>query len=110
MHEMVVKVAQGDQVVELGCATTGPMLDVMAFGEARLRATGEPAAAIAGFERPLDRRRNRPGLAANVQRRPARIFNDADERAVAAESACRFDSQRRAKRSKVWSGSSGSTC
>jgi hypothetical protein len=55
------------------------------FRESRVRAARETAAAIACFERPLQRRRNGARLAADVERLAFFALDNAHERSFAAE-------------------------
>ena len=82
-----MKAAQRDEIAELRLAAVGPVLDVMPLGEARAIAAGEPAASIARFERPRDRRRNAARLAADVERLAVFAFDDTDDRPVAGKPA-----------------------
>jgi len=63
------------------------VLHVVAFDETRAVAAGEAAAAVAGAQDALQRKRDAPGLASDVQRFTVISFDDADDGAVAAEPA-----------------------
>ena len=52
VHEPMVKAAQRDEVAELRLPAISPVLDVMAFREARAIAAREAAAAVARLQRP----------------------------------------------------------
>ena len=94
VDEVVMVVAERDEVREPRLAAVGPVPDVVALGIARVRATRESATLVAGLERALERRRNRARAPTDVERLAFRIVDEADERAVAGEPACGFDGER----------------
>ena len=86
---MMMKVTQRHEIPKLRLAALCPMLDVMTLGVTRVRAPRKAAASVPGLQRPLNRKRNRPRLAADVQRVTVIVLDRADERSVAGQTRSR---------------------
>ena len=71
--------AQGDQIVQLGLAAVGPVLDVMALDEAGGGAVGEAAAAVAGVQCSFQGRRDGAGAPADIQRLAVAVLDQAHQ-------------------------------
>ena len=94
VDEVVMVVAERNEVREPRLAAVGPVPDVVALGIARVRAARESATLVAGSERALERRRNGARAPTHVERLAFCIVDEADERAVAGEPARSFDGER----------------
>jgi len=82
----VMMAAQGDEVVESRLATIGPVPHVVRMDEARMVAARKAAASVAGLQGAPQRRRDRPGLAAHIERLAGCILDDSRGGAVAGHS------------------------
>src|SRR5512138_2677120 len=85
VEQAMVEAAEKDQVVEVGLAAAGPVLDVVGLNEPPVRAHREAAAAIARPQRAANRDGNGARLAADVEDTSVSAGRDGDERAVAAD-------------------------
>ena len=90
MHQAMVPWTKTDEVVEARFTAVSPMLDVMSVEPAGVSAAGKSAAAIANEKSATDGRRNRPGLAANVEHTATVVGADGDEAGVAGDATKRF--------------------
>ena len=87
----MVVAAEEDEVVEVGFAAVGPVVDVVVMEKAAVGAAGEAASAlVADEQRPMEGRGDGPALAAQVQARASGTGLDRDQVGVAAEAAERF--------------------
>jgi hypothetical protein len=83
-----MRVAEGDQVVELGLSVAGPVLDVVSIEEAAVVAAGEAAAAgVSDVEGARKSRRDRSGAAADVEDGASFVELHEVEGAVAGDAA-----------------------
>jgi hypothetical protein len=83
VDQTMMAAAEEAQVPERRFASVCPVLDVMAVDVDAVRATREAAAAVPKSERAANRRRNRTGAPADVERGTGRILHDRVMRAIA---------------------------
>ena len=84
----MVASAEQDEVVERGLSAGGPVLDVMRVDVAVVRAPGEPAAAIASPQGPVDGRGYRPRLAPDGHGLPGALDHRHDGRIASEAPSC----------------------
>jgi hypothetical protein len=83
----VVTRAHQEGIVDASLTAIGPVVEVMCFDEQSIRATGEPAIAVAMDQRPSERARYRPALARHADRVPVVVLDEPDDAGVAGEPA-----------------------
>src|SRR5690606_5694348 len=85
VHLAMMVAAQKHQIGQPRRAPVGPVPDVMAVQEARVRTARKAAAGIARLQRPANRRRDAAGLATNVQWSAQAILDDGHDACIARE-------------------------
>ena len=92
VDEPVMVAAEVHEILEVRPAAARPVLDVVRV-HARAIAAGEAASAVARGERPAQRRRDRAGLAPDVER-PAVAVQERDDAGVAGQAPGRLRRER----------------
>jgi hypothetical protein len=93
VQQRVMKRAEQREVLKARRSALRPMLDVVRVDVAAVVASGERAVPVARPERALERSRDGPALAANVERRAVLVLDDRDEAPVAGEAPDSLDRQ-----------------
>jgi len=100
VHQAMVEPAELDEVLERGLSPA-PVLDVVALDEPALVASGEPAAAVPGPERPVQRRGNLAGRTSHRQRMALVVLHQRDEGGIAGQAPCTSAPARADRRSSM---------